>query len=208
MVRELRDMGVTRVQRQPLGVDVALFHPARRDAGWRAALGVAPDTRLLSMPAVSRPERTCRSSPRSCGGWARAICCSASATAPRRRAGDQVLSLPPRDAHAACAGAGQRRCVRHVADQEAFGATTLEAMACGTPAVVRAAGALPELVDGGAGVPVRSDRIDEWAEAITALFAAGRDRWSAAARARALEHDWERAMPALSRAISACSTAR
>ena len=42
----------------------------------------------------------------------------------------------------------------HAGDQETFGLSVLEAMACGTPAVVRDAEGLGELAGGGAAVAV------------------------------------------------------
>ena len=85
----------------------------------------------------------------------------------------------------------------HAGDQETFGLSALEAMACGTPVVVRDAACLGELVRGGAGFAVPSDRPSDWAEAIAALFACEREAWAGAARVRALMHDWRLVLPTL-----------
>jgi alpha-1,6-mannosyltransferase len=88
----------------------------------------------------------------------------------------------------------------HAGDQETFGLSALEAMACATPAVLRACAGLAELCDGdgaGAALGVGAADADAFAEAIAALFAGDRDGRSRAARARAEASDWERVFPAL-----------
>ncbi len=47
LTRELRGVGVERIETLPLGVDLELFHPSRRDRVLRQELGVARGTRLL-----------------------------------------------------------------------------------------------------------------------------------------------------------------
>ncbi len=60
----------------------------------------------------------------------------------------------------------------HAGDQETFGLSVLEALACGTPIVVRDAGGLGEIVDPGCGIAVASAEPAAFAEAIAALFGA------------------------------------
>jgi alpha-1,6-mannosyltransferase len=113
--------------------------------------------------------------------------------------GAQVLLLPyePRAERLARVVASSDAFV-HAGDQETFGLGVLEAMACGTPVVVRAAAGLAELVADDAGVGVESARVDDWAEAIAAVFAApGHAARLRRARARAEAHDWQRVLPAL-----------
>ncbi len=82
-------------------------------------------------------------------------------------------------------------------DRPTSGAAVLEAMACGTPAVVRAQAGLAELVDGSTGIAVDSDAVGPWAEAIAAVFSEGRERRAAAALARAQGYRWGRVLPTL-----------
>jgi len=85
----------------------------------------------------------------------------------------------------------------HAGDQETFGLSALEAMACGLPIVVRDAEGLAELVDPTTGVAVAGAGGAAFAEAIAALFAADHRAQSAAARRRAEAGDWQRVLPAL-----------
>jgi alpha-1,6-mannosyltransferase len=200
MARELRQMGVSGVQHQPLGVDTRVFNPQARDPAWRHALGLPPDARLLlyagrfapekNLPVLARAVR--RLGPRY---WLLAI-----GAGPQPPVGERVRVLPyERDA------AGLARVMAsvdgfvHAGDQETFGLSVLEAMACGTPVAARHAGGLAELLAGDAGMPVMSGRVDEWAEAMHALFGRRRSRWVAAGLARAQAHDWDTVLAVLQR---------
>ncbi|MDQ2733883.1 MAG: glycosyltransferase, partial [Pseudomonadota bacterium] len=85
----------------------------------------------------------------------------------------------------------------HAGDQETFGLSALEALACGTPIVVRAAEGLGELVDGGTGIAVDGGNGAAFAQGIAALFDRDRPAMRRAARARAEASDWNRVMPEL-----------
>ena len=85
----------------------------------------------------------------------------------------------------------------HAGDQETFGLSALEAMACGTPIVVRQAEGLAELADGACGLAVEHGTGAAFAEAIAALLAGDRPAQRHAARARAEASDWEQVLPAL-----------
>ena len=85
----------------------------------------------------------------------------------------------------------------HAGDQETFGLSVLEAMACGTPAVVAGAGALPELVDASTGAVAAASSGAAFAEAIASLFERDRTGLARAARGRGLAGDWGRVLPGL-----------
>jgi len=75
---------------------------------------------------------------------------------------------------------------------EGFGLAALEGMACGTPVISSAGGALPE-VTGGASIDLPDAEPDEWAAAIEALTS-DNARWrnlSQAGVAQAAQFDWQ-----------------
>jgi glycosyltransferase involved in cell wall biosynthesis len=76
---------------------------------------------------------------------------------------------------------------------EGFGLPCLEAMACGTPVVAAAAGALPETVSD-AGLLVAPDDPGAFADALLALASDEplRERLVAAGLRRAAEFSWDR----------------
>ena len=199
MQRGLQQLGLTRVQQQPLGVDTATFHPARRDPRWRRSLGLATDDRVLLYAGRFAPEKhlpLLAAAVRRLGPRHRLVAIGSGPTPPR---GAQVLLLPhePRADRLACIVASSDAFV-HAGDQETFGLGVLEAMACGTPVVVRAAAGLAELVAGGAGIGVESARVDDWAAAMAAVFGASdHEARVRRARERAEAHDWQRVLPQL-----------
>ena len=72
---------------------------------------------------------------------------------------------------------------------ETFGLAALEALACGTPVVVSAESALPEVVgDAGASAPG-----EDLAAGVRAVLARPERSRRAAARARAEQYDWDTA---------------
>lgn len=204
MADELRELGVTRVERQPLGVDTAVFHPMRRDAGLRAALGLPAGARLLLYTGRFAAEKNLPTLVEATRLLGPPYVLLALGSGPLPPHGERVRVLP----HAAQVAEVARLFASvdvfvHAGDQETFGLAALEAMACGTPVVVRARGGLAELVGEGAGagaaagIAVHSTRATDWAEAIAATFTADRSAAGAAARARAEAFDWQRVMPAL-----------
>ena len=71
---------------------------------------------------------------------------------------------------------------------ETFGLSALEALASGTPVVVSASSALPEIV-GGSGATAL-DRPEAFAAGVTTLLAAEEETRRAAARTRAEQFSW------------------
>jgi alpha-1,6-mannosyltransferase len=85
----------------------------------------------------------------------------------------------------------------HAGDQETCGLAILEAFACGTPVVARAAAGMAELLDTPAAVAVSSTRANAFAEAIHALACSNLAALRNTARVHALRHDWQGAFARL-----------
>lgn len=198
MAAELRALGLARVERQPLGVDTQLFHPGRHDSSLRGMLGLPRDARLLLYAGRFAPEKNLGTLVAAVQRLGPPYVLIALGSGPLPPRGERVLVLPHETRAERVAGLFATVDVFvHAGDQETFGLAALEAMACGTPAVVRDAAGLGELVAGGGGTAVGSANSPAWAEAIAAIFTADRGRLAAAARARAEAFAWERAMTAM-----------
>lgn len=198
MERRLHDCGVIHAIHQPLGVDSTVFRPGARDERWRASLGLPADARLLLYTGRFAPEKhldqLCAAIER-LGPRYHLIAMGAGPLPPR---GPRVhlMRFDPRPARVARVLASVDGYV-HAGDQETFGLSVLEAMACGTPVAVRAAAGLAEVVDDGCGIAVRHGDVDEWAQAITALCEDRGGAHVARALARARLHDWPRVLATL-----------
>jgi putative colanic acid biosynthesis glycosyltransferase len=71
--------------------------------------------------------------------------------------------------------------------EESFGLTTVEGLACGTPAIVYNRTASPELVDESTGIVVNAGEIDTLVQAVNSLLDKGKDCFTEACRKRAEE---------------------
>jgi alpha-1,6-mannosyltransferase len=196
MRRHLDDWGVRDAAVQPLGVDTVAFHPGRANADWRARHGFAADDRVLVYLGRFAPEKhldVLATAVERLGAPYVLLAIGAGPVPPRGR---RVRTLPFLGGvdEVATALASADAFV-HAGDQETFGLSALEAMACGTPVVARRAAGLAELVDDTVGASVDSARAEDYAAAIVALFAADREAKCRAARARAAAYDWERVLP-------------
>ena len=194
----LLDWGVERVGLQPLGVDTATFHPGREQTEWRASLGLDEGARVLVYAGRFAAEKHLDVLVDAVARLGPPHVLLAIGAGPMPPSGERVRVLPfiAEPARLASILASASAFV-HAGDQETFGLSALEAMACGTPVVVRKAEGLAELAEGGAGVAVERGDGAAFAEAIAALLAGDRAAQRRAARARAEESDWECVLPRL-----------
>ncbi|MGZ8261259.1 MAG: glycosyltransferase [Caldimonas sp.] len=200
MAAHLNEWGVARVACQPLGVDTEVFRPEARDAGWRERLGISATTRVLVYAgrfAVEKHLDVLAEAVERLGAPYLLVAIGAGPAPPKP--GARVVVLPfvasPRELATALASADA---FVHAGDQETFGLSALEAMACATPAVLRASAGLAELVDSESGaIGVGAGDARAFAGAIGALFAEDRERLARAARRRAEASDWRRVLPGL-----------
>lgn len=203
----LQSWGVKRVAVQPLGVDCAVFAPRAHDAGWRARLcreqGLAPDTRLLIYTGRFAAEKNLPLLADAVRLLGPGHLLLAVGNGPMPPSGPQVLVLPPENDSARLARmVASCDLYVHAGDQETFGLGVLEAMACGTPVAVAAAGGLAELVQG-AGVLVERPLPRLWAEALSASLHGNNTLPRRAALARAQQQDWPRVMAQLTQRYTA-----
>ena len=199
MEAHLRDWGVDRVACQPLGVDTAVFRPQARDGGFRAARGWGDDARVLVYAGRFAPEKHLDVLADAVGrlGAPYVLLVVGAGPAPPPASERVVVQhFVASTAELATLLASADAFV-HAGDQETFGLSVLEAMACGTPAVVRDAEGLGELADGGAAVAVAGTSGAAFAAAIESLFAGDRSERSRRARARAEASDWNIVLPGL-----------
>jgi alpha-1,6-mannosyltransferase len=200
---EFERIGVGNVVRAPLGVDLDTFTPGRSSQAVRDRYAAADQTLLVHcgrLSAEKAPQRSLNTlaTLRADGVPARLVVAGDGPLRRRlqRRAAREALPvtfagfLPDRtDLAALLASADVALAPGPV---ETFGLAALEALACGTPVVVSAESALPE-VAGDAGVSVTGEDLAPGVREL--LRRPGKTR-RAAARARAECYDWPTAVQA------------
>jgi alpha-1,6-mannosyltransferase len=210
---EFARIGATNVVRVPLGVDLAAFQPGLRDPGLRATFARHDQILIVHCGRLSpekRPQRSVEALRSLHAAGVPAVLVIAGdgplrSTLERRAAGLPVHFVGFLDRARVAALLATADVVVAPGPVETFGLAALEALACGTPAVVSAESALPEVV-GEAGVAVPASACsagspggkvsgrraagEAFAAGIRAVLARPERERRAAARARAERFGW------------------
>jgi alpha-1,6-mannosyltransferase len=200
---EFEQIGAVNVVRAPLGVDLDTFTPARRSQPLRACYAAPGETLLVHcgrLSAEKKPQRSLTTLATLLAGGLPArlvVAGDGPLRAPlERTAAREGLPvtfsgfLRGRDDLAALLASADVAIAP--GPVETFGLAALEALACGTPVVVSAESALPEVV-GEAGASVAGEDL---AAGVTDVLSRPEPDRRAAARARAERYGWPAAVQA------------
>jgi alpha-1,6-mannosyltransferase len=197
--REFDRLGVANVVRVPLGVDLDLFSPARRSVSLRDRYAAPDETLIVHCGRLSvekKPERSIEALAGLRAAGVPAVLVVAGDGPLRERLVRKAEGLPVaftgfvHDRIALASLLATADVVLAPGPVETFGLAALEALACGTPVVVSASSALPEVV-GEAGVAVAGE---EFAAGVAALLDRPAAARRVAARHRAEEFGWPAAV--------------
>jgi alpha-1,6-mannosyltransferase len=197
----LVDAGVENIAIQPLGVDVDVFHPRRRDPGRvRAELDLPRDARLLVFAGRPAKEKNIEALIEAAGllGPDYHLLLISAGGATEWRDGN-ITALPyVRDPRALSRVMSSCDAFVHANEHEPFGLVVLEAMASGLPIVGPGCGGVRELVDCEVGQVAAQSTGRGMAEAIDALFQRDLEALSRAARTRAVtRYGWDHVFASL-----------
>jgi alpha-1,6-mannosyltransferase len=196
---EFARLGVTNLQRVPLGVDLDVFSPAALAPGVRARYAADDEVLVVHCGRLSpekKPERSIVALEALLAAGMPAVLVVAGDGLSRERMERRAQGLPVRftgfvhDRRALAALLASADVVLAPGPVETFGLAALEALSCGTPVVVDAGSALPEVI-GGAGVAVRDEGFAKGVLDVLSWPVAGRRQ---AARRRAEEFGWPNAV--------------
>lgn len=207
---EFRRIGASNVVQVPLGVDLSTFHPGRRSAALRARYA-RPDQVLIvhcSRLSVEKcPELAVHAVRRLRTAGVPAVLVvvgdgpkrSAVAEAAEGQPVHLLGFVPDRDHVAALLASADVALAP--GPVETFGLAALETLASGTPVVVNAASALPEVI-GDAGIAAPGEPA-AFAAAVRQLLARPEPARRSAARTRAEQYGWPSAVDGFLRAHQA-----
>lgn len=198
MVDKLRAWGLERVCLQRLGVDTGVFRPDCREPGWRQDLGLPSEVRVLVYAGRFAPEKNLHVLTGAVERLGPACVLVCIGDGPRPPSGSHVIRLPfTNDRGALARMLASADAFVHAGDQETFGLSVLEALACGCPVVCRGAAGLAELIDERVGHIVDSNEPSDFAQAIWTTLCRDREAMSREARKRALLYSWNSLLPEL-----------
>ncbi len=194
---EFERIGAPNLTRIPLGVDLELFSPERYSCTMRDAYASPEQTLLVHCGRLSvekKPQRSLAAVAglRAAGVDAVLVVAGDGPLRSRLERAARRRSLPVRfagfitDPKYLATLLASADVVVAPGPVETFGLAALEALACGTPVVVSAASALPEVI-GTAGVAVDGE---DFAGGVRAVLAQDPDARRGAARTRAEEFGW------------------
>ena len=203
----LGERGITRTDLLPLGVDTAMFSPAKRDPDYRAELGLPGNGPLLvyagRIDNEKRADRLIemfRALPSDFGA-AMVMIGDGKLRAPlMERARDLPIAFPGFERNRACLArslASSDIYVSAMAD-ETFGISVLEAQASGLPVVGVAGGAMPDRVPEGLGMLAPIDDTQAMARHVQTIWEQGARAIGERARAVVAErYGWDRTFDTL-----------
>jgi alpha-1,6-mannosyltransferase len=203
MCEYLHSIGVKHATCQPLGVDVDTFSPERRTRDLAAELNLPRGTRVLVFAGRFSKEKNIPvliESFRKLGDPYHLLLIGGEEAG---RSGNVTRIPYCRDNQTLASYFASSDAVVHAGTHETFGLVIVEAMACGRPVVAMRAGALPEIVDPGAGnlaEPHEDPNIaaGNLADAISGVYERDLDVLGAAARRHVLtNYSWSRALHGL-----------
>ena len=168
---KLRRLGIRRVTCRPLGVDVTLFHPDKRDPKLRSELGLPQQARLLIFAGRFAREKNLGillEAFRMLGAPYHLLLVGAGMKLPSQE-NATVLPYQSNGERLARLMASCDALV-HAGDQETFGLIALEAMACARPVIATNSGGLTEIVHADTGILAKPRNSAALASAVRALY--------------------------------------
>ncbi len=201
---EFDRIGARNVLQIPLGVDLTTFAPGRHDPALRRTLAAGADTLLIHCGRLSAEKHPQRSvdTVAALSAEGHRVRLVVVGDGPRRAAMERRATglpvtflgfVPDRPRLAGLLASADVSLAP--GPHETFGLSALEALASGTPVVVSASSALPEIV--GPSGAAALDSPESFAAGVTTLLAADEGRRRAMARGRAERFGWPESVHAM-----------